>query len=966
MNREDIKMKKINWLIITVIMAFAAKGAMAQTSWDFTTLSNADATLLANDNTGNWTKNSDGRWLYLNSLDKQPLVASGHELTYAEGLLFSCNASESGAIRIDPPKKRMWVGGTSTPITIPGLKRGQTVTISFMTSSNTTERTITPTNLTGTSGFSMTTGSQTGTGTVEEDGDVVLTPTGALYVYSIEVSAEPDGSAVIIPGANAQLLEDVVANNVMRNSKNNQMYVETTKGDINYYNTADLSAVDVDPDHYSVTITPKAGENDVYYGSVRNISFAKGVSQGDNGDIVNGGVVITEAKGWNESAYVKWEPYSGATSYVVYVKGGQFDAYTKIDNMLVRDYGSYGRADMVGLKADTNYALKVVPVINDAEDESKASYAQNIKVVNYSRDGFAHKTWTNGVGAYNNDGTLKNGARVFYVTKNTAKNITCDVVTEDNGGKTSCKGMQAIIAAYEKGRDTTPITFRIIGKLSAEDMDYFGSSAEGLQIKGRKADSEINMTIEGIGEDATIHGFGMNIRNCKSIELRNFAVMYFMVDGISLDTNNSNIWIHNIDIFYGQKGSAADQVKGDGSIDIKTNSKYVTVDNCHFWDSGKASLCGMKSESGPNYITYHHNWFDHSDSRHARVRTMSVHIWNNYFDGVAKYGAGSTTGSSVFVENNYFRNTNKPMLISMQGTDIAGGKGTFSGENGGIIKSFGNVFAEKSSNFKYVTYQQNGTEFDAWEAASRSDQVPASVKTKQGGTSYDNFDTNASLMYTYTPDAAADVPSIVEGWYGAGRMGHGDFQWSFDNSTEDSNSEIIEELRDAVIAYNTSLKGIFGGETISSGGGNEGGDDPDPDNPDNPDNPDDPDPGTGISADVTCTFEGNAPSSNLFEVNGNYSKDKGEVTINGTTYTTCLKIESKTSVKFTITEPMTMTLVFGPDDTAFNIKVDGVVETGTKTGDYGTLTVDLEAGAHELTKEKPGNLFFIGLTKKSE
>ena len=39
--------------------------------------------------------------------------------------------------------------------------------------------------------------------------------------------------------------------------------------------------------------------------------------------------------------------------------------------------------------------------------------------------------------------------------------------------------------------------------------------------------------------------------------------------------------------------------------------------------------------------------------------------------------------------------------------------------------------------------------FDAYEASSRDEQVPSSVKTLQGATSYDNFDTNASLMYSY-------------------------------------------------------------------------------------------------------------------------------------------------------------------------------------------------------------------------
>lgn len=131
------------------------------------------------------------------------------------------------------------------------------------------------------------------------------------------------------------------------------------------------------------------------------------------------------------------------------------------------------------------------------------------------------------------------------------------------------------------------------------------------------------------------------------------------------------------------------------------------------------------------YITYHHNWFDHSDSRHPRIRSYSAHIYNNYYDGCAKYGVGATMASSVFVENNYYRNTNRPMMISMQGTDIVHGEGTFSSEDGGIIKSYGNMFAEQSKNFSYVTYQEDNVEFDAYEATSRGETVPNSVKTKK-------------------------------------------------------------------------------------------------------------------------------------------------------------------------------------------------------------------------------------------
>lgn len=103
------------------------------------------------------------------------------------------------------------------------------------------------------------------------------------------------------------------------------------------------------------------------------------------------------------------------------------------------------------------------------------------------------------------------------------------------------------------------------------------------------------------------------------------------------------------------------------------------------------ALCGMTSETGENFISYHHNWFDHSDSRHPRVRTMTVHVYNNYFDGISKYGVGATTGSNVFVESNYFRNTNKPMMISLQGTDIVNGekKQLLAERPGGMNKAYG-------------------------------------------------------------------------------------------------------------------------------------------------------------------------------------------------------------------------------------------------------------------------------------
>lgn len=520
-----------------------------------------------------------------------------------------------------------------------------------------------------------------------------------------------------------------------------------------------------------------------------------------------GQVGILESRGWLESAYVKFTPYPGASGYHVYVRGGQYAEFTQIDPQLVRNYGEYGRADVPGLMPADNYQLKVVPTDADGmELLSAAALTEQLSVKAYSRQGFA---FMNGCepGAYQGNGTLKPGAKVIYVTQGTAKTVSTNVV----GAQTNpCVGLQAIITAYEKGKDTTPIAFRFIGLVTVDDLDALGSKEEGIQVKGRKADSELNLTFEGIGDDATVKGFGFLVRKAKSVEFRNLGIMRCLDDGISLDTDNSNIWVHHLDVFYGPHGSG-DHIKGDGSVDVKSDSKYVTISYNRFWDTGKTNMFGMKSESGPNYISYDHNWFDHSDSRHPRVRTMSVHVWNNYFDNVAKYGVGATSGASVFVENNYFLNTKKPILSSQQGTD-AQGSGTFSGESGGMIKSFGNYFDRSAKNFKYFTQKAPAsTGYDAYETDTRNDQVPATELTRVGGTPYNNFDTDSSVIYSYTPDATADVPAVVTGFYGAGRLNHGDISYTFKDNLGDDNTDSAYDaaLGTLLDNYSSALLGIY-------------------------------------------------------------------------------------------------------------------------------------------------------------
>ena len=951
-------MKKMVFTLALLLMSLSA--ALAQT-WTFGAMSEADKALCAAD--ANWVLGTD-RYGYTLALDKAALVANGSELAYAKGLKFTAGApadkTEGKAkVRLNYGSSRLELNGNGVSLIIPSLKAGQKVTVSCKTGSTSTARCLDAANLTSVSGSfgTPTTEQVTNVGTVIADGDVVLkTNGGGMNIYSIKVETVGGGST-ITPGSN-----DKITNAVARNSKVNQMCVTTNAGDVKYYNTADLTSVKFEGD--KTIITPKSGaENDEYDASVQAISFAKKADQGESGDIDNpaGVIQITEAKGWQESAYLKWAPFEGASSYNVYVDD------KKIDAQLIRQYASYYRADVLGLKAGT-YSVKVVPVNAEGTEITGANTASNLVVKSFNREGFAHFKY-DGVGAYNNDGTLKAGAKVLYITAKTAKTVSTTVNT---GKSETITGLQSIIDAYSKGKDKTPIAFRIIGKVSLSDLDHISSSAEGLQIKGAK----MNMTFEGVGDDATVYGFGFLLREAESVEFRNFAIMRCLDDAMSLDTKNSHVWIHNMDLFYGKKGSAADQAKGDGTVDIKGDSKYITVAYNRFWDNGKASMCGMTSESGENWITYHHNWFDHSDSRMARIRTMSVHMYNNYYQHNDVYGIGATKGSSVFMESNYFDAVKRPIMSSKQGTD-AMGDGTFSGENGGLIKAYGNVFANKPDNFSYITYAENNTSFDAYEVSDPSKQVPASIKTLVGGTSYNNFDTNSSLMYAYAADKAEDVPAIVEGFYGAGRLNHGDIDFVIPDETVVTNGhqQPWPALASILDAYTSGVVKVFGesnatgeggstegGSTGGSGeGGSTGGSTGGTTEGDSTVTP--------IEGTVLVTFTDSKPSSSIVTVSGNYATNKGTATIDGTSYSTCVKMESATNILVTVDKKVTMTLYFSSADTKTNAKIDGkkpaevnaVIDSTAKT-----MTVTLDAGSHTITKQDTCNLFGIKLVPITE
>ena len=527
------------------------------------------------------------------------------------------------------------------------------------------------------------------------------------------------------------------------------------------------------------------------------------------------GLTIIDVTGGLETIAVKWTNTEAVDGYNVYVKKSTDSAYpaTPIDKELVRYYGNYYRADALGLAAG-EYDVKV-------EGGGSSAEAKNITVSAHDRSGFAFcegikiselPVASSASGGYNDDGTVKDNAQIIYITNDNVNTVKFNV---ENGTKyQECTGLANILQTYKK--DSRPLIIRFIGMIDGTKADGLLKSDGKLSFFEVKNVKEV--TLEGVGDDATLKECGLQISSCSNIEVRNLGIMIFPDDGISVNGSsigNSNIWVHNNDIYYGKTDpKEADKIKGDGSLDVKKNSQFCTFSYNHFWDGGKASLVQADSKSqngdGTDYLTYHHNWFDHSDSRHPRIRYSNVHLYNNYFDGNSEYGVGVTSGASAFVEANVFRNAYRPMISSMQGN---GGE-TFSKEAGGTIKAYNN----KIIGGKLIWYS-GSSDFDAYEAKTRDEKVPETVKTKlntfskSGGTytykdTYSNFDTD-DTMYSYNPDAPEDVVNNVKRL--AGRSGGGDIVFDLSNYTPtdtndpDTSHDIIPELKTMLENYTTPV-----------------------------------------------------------------------------------------------------------------------------------------------------------------
>lgn len=184
-----------------------------------------------------------------------------------------------------------------------------------------------------------------------------------------------------------------------------------------------------------------------------------------------------------------------------------------------------------------------------------------------------------------------------------------------------------------------------------------------------------NKSVIGVGDLGVINGGGLDVFGGSNIIIRNLLFQNSSDDAIDVQHEGHHIWIDHNDLTSAY----------DGLCDIKHGSDYITVSWNKFYNHRKTCILGHSDNNGAQdsthlLVSYHHNWFNGTFSRHPRVRFSGLtHVYNNYYNN-NDYGIASTMEAKVLVENNYFYMVKDPTLVG------------YASSGPGFLVQTGNIF----------------------------------------------------------------------------------------------------------------------------------------------------------------------------------------------------------------------------------------------------------------------------------
>lgn len=300
----------------------------------------------------------------------------------------------------------------------------------------------------------------------------------------------------------------------------------------------------------------------------------------------------------------------------------------------------------------------------------------------------------------------------------------------------------------EKNKSTEPAIVWLSGEFKASD--------------GRNDMFDIKRTsnITFIGTNGFVmNKVGIFAKDAHNIIFRNLHIKLpaYSADGISMQ-ESSNIWVDHCTF------ESLNQTKDaeDGSCDITHGTYNVTVSWCHFIKTQKSCLVGHSNSNGSEdqaiRVTFHHNHFDNSGSRHPRLRFGKAHVYNNFYDNVTTYGAGSAYGGMLLLEDNYFDGVKLPTDICTYPAKKSGSNwvSNLTGSEAGYLYERNNTYANRPADISEF-YPLVNVEYKAYNNESTKLSTPLA---------YDDF----KPTYSYIVDDLEDLPEIVRTNAGVGKL----------------------------------------------------------------------------------------------------------------------------------------------------------------------------------------------------
>ncbi len=311
---------------------------------------------------------------------------------------------------------------------------------------------------------------------------------------------------------------------------------------------------------------------------------------------------------------------------------------------------------------------------------------------------------------------------------------------------TARTGSEINAALCARASVSTPLIIRVDGTINhANTTRATGScdtTATEIQFKGVS-----NVSLIGVGNRGVLDQIGVHLRNTSNIIIQNLHIRNVKKSGsptsnggdaIGMESSVNNVWIdHNT-----LEASGGESSGYDSLLDMKAGVTNVTVSYNHFRKSSRAGLIGSSdSDSANTNITFHHNWYENIEQRTPLLRHGLAHTYNNYWSNVSNsdmiHGINSRMGGRVLVEGNYFRNSNNP-LIASDDSPQAG------------------CWQTRANTLDSITY-------------SRTVGNGALVVPVISGGQFDSTCT-VTVPYPYTLDPSANIPAIVTGNAGFGRI----------------------------------------------------------------------------------------------------------------------------------------------------------------------------------------------------